>query len=85
MTAGALSAADGWVIQGAITVTGLIGMLLNMNQDVRSYYWWTLTNLFLIYASVENNQWGGAALFLVYLALGFEAIRRWRRGTKSPA
>lgn len=74
-----LFAPDGMFVQSGIILTGIIGQIYNTKRDVKSYYYWFVTNVLLCYVSFVQQQWGGFFLFVFYMIASFYSVFQWKR------
>ncbi len=62
-----------------ITIISLIGVVLNIRQDRRCFYLWTVTNTSWLAVDFNKGLHAQAAMFLVYLVLSVWGIYSWKK------
>jgi nicotinamide riboside transporter PnuC len=66
------------ILQAAILISGIAGAVLNARQVVYGFHVWIVCNLLIIYSSMENNQIGMIALYVLYTGICVYGIYAWR-------
>lgn len=61
-----------------ITVLALVGVVLNIRQDRRCFYIWTVTNAAWMIVDYGKGLYAQSFMFAVYLCLSIWGLCRWR-------
>jgi len=62
-----------------LVLAALYGAWLNVKQDRRCFYIWSVTNIGLAGCNVISGQWPDALLFFVYFLLAVYGLYFWQR------
>lgn len=62
-----------------IAAISMVGVVLNIHQDRRSFYLWTVTNSSWMVVDFYKGLHAQAAMFLVYLVLSIWGIFKWKK------
>lgn len=64
-----------WIVM----VAALVGTWINIKQDHRCFYIWSVTNTFFCIYNASHEQYAQAFLFAVYFVLAVVGIVKWRK------
>jgi len=67
-----------WIIYWSITGVALVGVILNIEHDLRCFYIWTFTNAAFATRTFFLGAYEMTALFMVYFILAIVGIYRWK-------
>jgi nicotinamide riboside transporter PnuC len=61
-----------------VATLSLIGVVLNVRQDRRCFYIWTVTNASWMAVDFSRGLYAQAFMFLVYLGLAIWGLYAWK-------
>lgn len=70
------------VFNWIILVLAIYGAYLNSKKDIKGFYLWTVTNLYLLSWNFLIGEYFQSVLFSVYLLITVNGIRNWKKQKK---
>lgn len=67
-----------WV-QTFILITGVIGQLLVAKKDIRAFYSWSISNVFIIISTLPKEQYGMVLFYFFSIGFNIYSIMKWRK------
>jgi uncharacterized membrane protein len=67
-----------WIIYWTVTIIALVGVVLNIEHDLRCFYIWTFTNAAFAFRTFLLGAYEMTALFIIYFVLAIVGIYRWK-------
>lgn len=67
------------ILQAFILITGIAGQFLVAHRNTKGFYYWLACNAAAFIASVANNLYGMAALYVFYSFMCFYSIKTWKK------
>lgn len=67
------------ILQGFILITGIAGQCLVAHRNTKGFYFWLACNAAAFAASVANQLYGMAALYVFYSFMCFYSINTWKK------
>lgn len=66
-----------------LAAIALVGTVLNIRQDRRCFYLWSVTNSGFAAVNFFIGQYAQALLFAIYFVLSLLGLRQWRRNMEA--
>jgi len=70
---------NGFLVQGFILCTGIIGQLYVSHMNVRGFYFWLAGNIVLVAVSLHFQSYGAAGLYVYYSVMALYSISNWKK------
>jgi len=67
-----------WLIYWFVTIVALVGVILNIEHDLRCFYIWSFTNAAFAIRTFFLGAYEMTALFIIYFVLAIVGIYRWK-------
>lgn len=74
---------SGLFLQAFIFATGLIGQLLVIRKRITGFYFWIAGNIAIIVATIPQQMYGIAMLYMLYNFVTIYGIYEWRREARA--
>jgi len=66
------------ILYWVVTIVALIGVVLNIEHDLRCFYIWSFTNAAFALRTFFLGAYEMTALFIIYFILAIVGIYRWK-------
>ncbi|CAI4043409.1 unnamed protein product [uncultured archaeal virus] len=67
-----------WLIYWTVTIVALVGVILNIEHDLRCFYIWSFTNAAFAIRTFFLGAFEMTVLFVIYFILALVGIYRWK-------
>ena len=67
-----------WLIYWTVTIVALVGVILNIEHDLRCFYIWRFTNAAFAIRTFFLGAFEMTVLFVIYFILALVGIYRWK-------
>ncbi len=68
------------IIKWTGVVTAVIGQVLINRKLISAYYVWIISCILMVIATYFIADWPFFSLYIVYLGLNIDGLRRWKKG-----
>lgn len=70
---------NGFLVQGFILGTGVIGQMFVSQMNHVGFYFWLASNVALIAVSIYFESWGMVGLYLFFGVMSVYSIYNWKK------